>query len=35
MRDKALLKILNIEKHFEEVRVLHDFSMEADREEIV
>lgn len=35
MRDKALLKILNIEKHFEEVRVLHDFSMEANREEIV
>lgn len=35
MRDKALLKILNIEKHFEEVMVLHDFSMEANREEIV
>ncbi|WP_304508908.1 ABC transporter ATP-binding protein [Anaerotignum sp.] len=35
MRDKVLLKILNIEKNFEEVRVLHDFSMEANREEIV
>jgi NitT/TauT family transport system ATP-binding protein len=35
MEDKALLKILNIEKHFEEVRVLNDFSMEANREEIV
>jgi NitT/TauT family transport system ATP-binding protein len=35
MGDKALLKILNIEKHFEEVRVLNDFSMEANREEIV
>ena len=35
MWDKALLKIFNIEKHFEEVRVLHDFSMEANREEIV
>lgn len=35
MRDKAILKFLNIEKYFEEVSVLHNFSMEANREEIV
>ena len=35
MKDKAILKFLNIEKHFEEVSVLHNFSMEANREEIV
>lgn len=35
MKDEALLKILNIEKCFDDVRVLRNFSMEAAREEIV
>ena len=35
MKDEALLKILNIEKCFDDVRVLQNFSMEAAREEIV
>lgn len=35
MTDKALLKIHNIEKNFKDVSVLHNFSMEANREEII
>ena len=35
MSDKVILKISDIEKHFDDVKVLRDFTMEAMREEIV
>lgn len=35
MSDRMILKLLNVEKHFEDVRVLKGLSIEAAREEIL
>jgi len=35
MTDKIILKILNVEKHFGDINVLHDLNLEVTEKEIV